>query len=111
MAGGRVLVHERRETVGIGDAADVCQQLRGALPQQPSVSGAYDLSAQQRDHAAAQIGAVVLACPLVLGEPLHRQPRPLSAGVLGSAGHPALLPGAAGLVFQPVQQLDEAALP
>ena len=75
--------------------------------EQPRQRGPHDVGAdrdQQRARHQLQprpgVGAVAL-------QPPRRAARPLVAGAVGAAGEPALLPGPAGLFFQPVQQQGE----
>ena len=91
---------------------EVFRDCRG---QQPRHAGPDDIAADQREHPAAQgdeIGPGVAAGPAGVTEPGcgHLPPGQVARGV-GAAGHPPVLPGAAGLLFQPVHQLGQADSP
>src|SRR5487761_1040429 len=82
----------------------------GDKAQQPPVVRADDLPSDERDHAAGQVGGVVLAGATTGRQPVHWDLHPGTSGLLGPAGQPPFLPGAAWLILKPVKQLAQSAL-
>ena len=89
-----------------------CEVFRGLGTEQPRQAGPDDITADQREYPAAkgdEVGPGVTAGPAGAAEPCRSQlpPRQVARGV-GAAGQPPVLPGAAGLLLQPVHQLGQA---
>ena len=109
----RASAAQRGEAAGVAGPGHLGGEvLRDCRSQQPRQAGPDDIAADQREHPAAQgdeIGPGVAAGPAGVAQPCPGQlpPRQVARGV-GAAGHPPLLPGAAGLLLEPVQQLGQA---
>jgi hypothetical protein len=108
-AGGLAVGLQRREAAGVGNPAELREQAGWSQAQQPPVVRPDDLPADEGGHAAGQVGVVVVPGAAPGPEPVQRDPHPGGSGLFGAAGQPPFLPGAAGLVLEPVQQLDQPA--
>ena len=88
----------------VDPAAGLFKEDAGTVAQQPAIAGTQDLAGEQQAHRRQQVVADMLGWPGGKGRDQARPGRPRG---LGSAGQPAVLPGRAGLLFQPVQQRGE----
>ena len=83
---------------------------RGRASQQPSDPGPDHVGADQHQQASADVGQVTSGGTGTAFPPVPDQITPVTA-VFGAAGHPAILPAAAGLGFQPVHHRYHAKSP
>ncbi|MGH8920969.1 MAG: hypothetical protein ACRD0H_21995 [Actinomycetes bacterium] len=104
---------ERGEAAGIAGPGHLGREvLRGIRDDQPRQAGPDHIAADQREHPTAksnEIGPGAGCRPSSVAKPCRGQvpPRQVARGV-GATGHPSLLPGAAGLLLEPVHELGQA---
>ena len=95
-----------REPLRVAGAGQVAGQgaLAGRSCHQTAQRGADKIAADRYDQRSRQLGAQPSRLPPARLLPGDRHPPPGTPGSVGAAGHPALLPGLARLIGQPVQQ-------